>query len=93
MFKFLSIAVLGIASLLVTISAAQAGGRRCCSCPGPAAAPATPPAPTTGAQPPSGTQVYRSYSHEPQGAQRSYSRSYRSPSRGEFDAGRKMRGL
>ena len=95
MFKFLSIAVLGTVGLLSTASAAEVCGGRCC-----AAAPQTcaampgmpgmaaPPAPGEAR---AGTQVYRSYSYEP--SYRSDNRSYRSPSRSQYDAGRKVRGL
>lgn len=100
MFKLLSIAFVSAVGMLLNANAAMAcGGGSCCHAKAaPAACSAMPGmpemnAPPANAQARAGGQVYRSYSYEPQGAQRSYGRSYRAPSRGEYDAGRKMRGL
>lgn len=99
MLNFLSIAVLSVAGLLWTTSAAEARGRRCCGCTGSAAAapvspaPDAPPAPTTSAQSPDGAQVVRSYSYEPSTTYRSYGGTNRSQYRRQFDAGRKIWGL
>src|SRR5262245_48063497 len=104
MFKLLSIAMLGVAGLLVSATVAEAGSRRGCCCaadccaasPAPAAPPAA--APATPQNAPAASQTLRSYSYEPAPAQRyvPYTRPYRSggsDAAGNFDAGRKIKGL
>jgi hypothetical protein len=103
MFKFLSIALLSVAGLLVFTTIAQAGPRRgcccandCCAAPAVTAPAPAPVAPAT-AQAPGARQTVRSYSYEPAApAYVPYVRTYRSGSTdaaGNFDAGRKIKGL
>jgi hypothetical protein len=98
MLKYFSIALLGVAGFLSTARAAEACGGGCCASMAPATCAAMPnmpgmTAPPAAPQANAGTQVNRSYSYEPSTSNRSYGRTNRPYRTGEFDAGRKIRGL